>query len=96
MQLVTDKTNGAIKCYECFVQPKRTVNRTIDKPCTKFDESRDYEVDCPYSTMCMKKTYRLQLLDGTIQETTERGCAQQKYDYMVGLFYDFKACKHKI
>ena len=78
------------------MQPKRTQNRTIDKQCTKFDESSDYEVDCPYSTMCMKKTYRLQLLDGTIQETTERGCAQQKYDYMVGLFYDFLYVKMEI
>lgn len=81
---ISDKANGAIKCYECTVYPKQQ-NGTLKRLCTQFDESKHYEVECPFSTMCKKRTYRLQLLNGDIQETTERGCAMQKNDYMVGL-----------
>lgn len=85
----TDKTHGKVRCYECFVAPRRTENRTsYEKLCTKFDESKPFERECPYSTMCIKKTYRLELLNGDVQETIERGCAMQKYDYMVGIFND--------
>lgn len=35
------------------------------------------------STMCKKRQYLLQLLDGTVQTTVSRGCANQKNDEMV-------------
>lgn len=83
---MTDKAHGVIKCYECTVYPKRQLNGT-DRLCSKFDESKFFEVECPYSTMCKKRTYRLQLINGDIQETTERGCAMQKHEYMVRICY---------
>uniref|UniRef100_A0A1B0DLG7 Protein quiver n=2 Tax=Phlebotomus papatasi TaxID=29031 RepID=A0A1B0DLG7_PHLPP len=46
--------------------------------CAKFDESNYYAVDCPYSTMCMKKIFRLRLMNGQEVETVTRDCAQQK------------------
>lgn len=33
--------------------------------------------------MCKKRQYLLQLLDGTVQTTVSRGCANQKNDEMV-------------
>lgn len=73
----------AIKCYECTVHPKRIHNVTsFDRLCTKFEEKSFFEVDCPYSTMCKKRLYRYQLIN-KVQESIERGCADQKNDSMV-------------
>lgn len=69
---------SAIKCYHCTVAPpSRHQNNTKTQLCSKFDESSYYEVDCPWSTMCMKRIFKLKLLKGE-QETVSRGCAQQK------------------
>lgn len=81
-----DKTSGAIKCYECTVIPQRRSNETAEKLCSKFEETDYFEVNCPYSTMCKKRTYRLKLLNGEEQETTERSCANQRHEYMVLIF----------
>lgn len=35
--------------------------------------------------MCKKRQYLLELLDGTVQTTVSRGCANQKNDEMVRL-----------
>lgn len=78
-----DKTAVAIKCYECTVHPRRTQNGTsFDRLCTKFEDTEYFEVDCPYSTMCKKRVYRYQLIN-KVQESIERGCADQKNDSMV-------------
>lgn len=75
--LITDVTE-AIKCYRCTVGPSyRTENQT-QQLCAKFTESDSFSVDCPYSTMCMKKIFRYQLLDGSKIETVSRSCAPQK------------------
>ena len=55
--------------------------------CSKFDESDDYIVDCPYSTMCLKKVHKLQLNSGETVETVTRDCASQKYRDQVKLPY---------
>lgn len=86
---LTDKTSS-IKCYECTVHPKRTQNGTnFDRLCTKFEDSKFFEVDCPYSTMCKKRVYRYQLIN-KVQESIERGCADQKNDSMVSLMTQFQ------
>lgn len=73
----------AIKCYECTVHPKRTQNGTnYERLCSKFEETKHFEIDCPYSTMCKKRLYRYQLIN-KVQESVERGCADQKNDSMV-------------
>ncbi|XP_063709457.1 uncharacterized protein LOC134837975 isoform X2 [Culicoides brevitarsis] len=51
--------------------------------CSKFDESEDFITDCPYSTMCMKRIFKLQLPRGEPIETITRGCANQKYTEQV-------------
>ncbi|XP_031623050.1 uncharacterized protein LOC116340607 [Contarinia nasturtii] len=67
----------AIKCYRCTVTSSPRENRT-EQLCAKFSESDEFTVDCPYSTMCMKKIFRLQLENGTNVETVNRNCADQK------------------
>lgn len=72
---------AAIKCYRCTVNP-------TEQTCRQFDEGDDrYIVDCPYSTMCQKKVYRLKLTDGTNSETVSRDCAKQKYTEEVGFVW---------
>lgn len=80
---ITDSSE-AIKCYRCTVAPNfRSGNRT-QQLCSKFSESEEFVVDCPYSTMCMKKVFRYQLQDGTNIETINRNCADQKFTEQVG------------
>lgn len=57
--------------------------------CSKFDESEDFITDCPYSTMCMKRIFKLQLPRGDAVETITRGCANQKYTEQVRNFSNF-------
>lgn len=63
--------SAAITCYRCTVSP-------TTQTCRQFSESDEFTVDCPFSTMCLKKVYRLRLNDGTEQETVSRDCAKQK------------------
>lgn len=79
---LTDASYG-IKCYKCAVTVEKiysySKNATIITPmCSKFDESDEYTVDCPYSTMCLKTISKLHLQNGQQQETVTRGCAPQK------------------
>ncbi|KAM7361403.1 uncharacterized protein ACRADG_011703 isoform 2-T3 [Cochliomyia hominivorax] len=74
---------SAIKCFKCSVTVEKiysySKNATIITPmCSKFDETDEYIVDCPYSTMCLKTISTLHLQNGQQQETFTRGCAPQK------------------
>lgn len=83
LSLIIVNRTLAVKCYRCTVGPSnRFANRT-QQLCSKFSESDDYVIDCPYSTMCMKKVFKYELLDGKIVETVSRDCASQKYTEQV-------------
>nr|XP_017036230.1 uncharacterized protein LOC108084504 isoform X2 [Drosophila kikkawai] len=72
---------NVLQCYKCSVSIEKYVlnNKTISTPlCFKFQESNNYAVECPYSTMCLKTISILHLQNGQRQETITRGCAQQK------------------
>lgn len=76
---------NSIKCYECSVTKSvRYNNEVVEKLCVNFNSSTEdqFEVDCPYSTMCEKKIFRLHLIN-RVQVTYERGCAKQKRTSMV-------------
>lgn len=91
-----DKAVVAIKCYECTVHPRRQSNGTaIERLCAKFEESEQFEVNCPYSTMCKKRLYRYQLIN-KVQESVERGCADQKNDSMVRVRFRFHIWQCKL
>ncbi|KAI8033111.1 hypothetical protein M5D96_014133 [Drosophila gunungcola] len=70
-----------LQCYKCSVSIEKYVvdNKTMTTPlCSKFQESFNYTVKCPYSTMCLKSISILHLKNGQNQEVITRGCAQQK------------------
>lgn len=71
-------TTEAIKCYQCIFAPYVyfTNNSLL---CKDFDYSQKYIVDCPYSTLCMKKNSNI-MLNGVQINGTERDCASQKLD----------------
>lgn len=61
-----------------MTKPSPHTNETV-RLCASFDYSDLYVIDCPYSTMCMKKDISVNLphpINGT-----ERDCALQRYDY---------------
>ncbi|XP_046445231.1 uncharacterized protein LOC124194883 [Daphnia pulex] len=74
-----------IQCYRCL--PKavpNTGNQTNSlEPCSKFDGSSPFVIDCPLSTFCMKRNFTLEFPDGRNAIVTERGCAQQSFSYRV-------------
>lgn len=74
---------NAIKCFKCAVTIEKIYsyakNATSFTPlCSKFDESDEYIVECPYSTMCLKTISTLYLQNNQQQTTATRGCAPQK------------------
>jgi hypothetical protein len=56
-----------IQCYRCL--PKavpNTGNQTNSlEPCSKFDGSSPFVIDCPLSTFCMKRNFTLEFPDGS-------------------------------
>ncbi|XP_037039790.1 uncharacterized protein LOC119076890 [Bradysia coprophila] len=87
--MLLDQSN-AVRCYRCTVAPTNRHENRSQQLCLHFSESDEFVVDCPYSTMCVKKIFKYQLLDGVI-ETVERNCADQKYtepDFKNGAWQD--------
>lgn len=81
----------AIKCYRCTVGPTHRTNRT-QQLCNQFTESDEFTIDCPYSTMCLKKVFWYTLQDGTKIETVSRNCADQKYTEQVNIRVESNNC----
>lgn len=79
----------AIKCYRCTVQPSYRVENRTQQLCAQFTESDEFTIDCPYSTMCLKKVFWYTLQDGTKIETVSRSCADQKYTEQVSQITSF-------
>lgn len=73
----------AIQCYRCTVGPTNMRENRTQQLCAKFSESKEFITDCPYSTMCMKKIFKYELLDGKVVETVTRNCADQRYTEQV-------------
>ncbi|XP_062554146.1 uncharacterized protein LOC134219429 [Armigeres subalbatus] len=77
--VLESNTALGVKCFRCTVAPpnRYAINSTKTQLCSKFDHSDYYAVDCPWSTMCVKRVYKIQLMNRE-QETISRDCAQQK------------------
>ncbi|XP_031847082.1 uncharacterized protein LOC116433289 [Nomia melanderi] len=72
---VTPINADGISCFKCYAsQPG---HEQTDLLCSQFDGSARYQVYCPSSTLCRKKTvyYKLKTL---IITAVERDCAPQK------------------
>lgn len=71
----------SLRCYYCTIQPPSYSSNRTTRYCSNFDGSSIYEVECPYSTFCMKKTFDLQLQKGKTARGVIRDCAPQRYNY---------------
>lgn len=60
---------SAIRCYQCSIETCPSFNQSTSK--------ESFEIDCPHSTMCLKRIYPYELTNGELVETFERGCANQ-------------------
>ncbi|XP_014372000.2 uncharacterized protein LOC106721551 [Papilio machaon] len=75
-----------LECYKCLINPSQGENyKTATNLCTNFDYSDSFIVDCPFSTMCMKQDFHLDIQNGVRIEGVLRDCAPQKHEYQ-----DFK------
>ncbi|XP_026314332.1 uncharacterized protein LOC113226043 [Hyposmocoma kahamanoa] len=73
---------SSLQCYQCFINPPPgQYYNTTKRLCQNFDYSDDFIVDCPYSTMCVKQDFHLDIQNGDRIDGTLRDCALQKYEY---------------
>ncbi|XP_053617253.1 uncharacterized protein LOC128679203 [Plodia interpunctella] len=87
VMLIVSLTSGLpvaspLQCYQCHINPPvgQTYNTTKNL-CAHFDYSDKFIVECPYSTMCMKHEFHLDILNGKTITNVVRDCAQQKHEY---------------
>ncbi|PSN52921.1 hypothetical protein C0J52_03015 [Blattella germanica] len=71
----------SLRCYHCTIRPPSPQSNETTRLCSHFDGSSLYEVNCPYSTFCLKKSFELSLLKGKVVKGIERMCAPQLYNY---------------
>ncbi|XP_049879199.1 uncharacterized protein LOC126376074 [Pectinophora gossypiella] len=73
---------SSLQCYQCHINPPPGhYYNTTKRLCMNFDYSKDFIVDCPYSTFCVKQEFYLNLLNGERVDATLRDCAPQKHEY---------------
>ncbi|XP_050679789.1 uncharacterized protein LOC126975792 [Leptidea sinapis] len=71
-----------LQCYQCLINPHPgEYYNTTKRLCVHFDSSEKFVVDCPYSTMCMKQEFYLDIQNGVRINGIQRDCAQQKHEY---------------
>ncbi|XP_034176400.1 uncharacterized protein LOC117602459 isoform X1 [Osmia lignaria lignaria] len=68
-------TADGISCFKCL--PSQPGNEETDLLCSQFDGSSRFQVYCPSSTLCKKKTIYYKFKSSVIT-TVERDCALQK------------------
>ncbi|KAL4711919.1 hypothetical protein ACJJTC_006088 [Scirpophaga incertulas] len=76
------KGASSLQCYQCLINPPSgQLYNTTKNLCVHFDYSDKFIVDCPFSTMCMKQEFRLDIQRGVTIEGVLRDCASQKHEY---------------
>ncbi|XP_011173098.1 uncharacterized protein LOC105205431 isoform X2 [Solenopsis invicta] len=76
MRDVSQVRGEGISCFKCLmtlINPDDT-----DLLCSHFDGSAKFQVFCPTSTFCMKRTVQYQSKTSVVT-TVQRDCALQKY-----------------
>lgn len=68
-QISCHSSVSGIQCYRCLpkaVPPSSSSNQTTFlEPCSQFDGSNKFVIDCPLSTFCMKRNFTLEFPDGS-------------------------------
>ncbi|XP_026501281.1 uncharacterized protein LOC113404573 [Vanessa tameamea] len=81
LSLVTTEVTS-LQCYQCLINPPPgQYYNTTKRLCMHFDKSDKFVVDCPFSTMCMKQEFHLDIQNGVRITGVLRNCATQKHDY---------------
>lgn len=70
----------SLRCYRCALKPSGKVPNTT-RSCVHFEPAWPFEVDCPLSTLCMKRTVQLDISNGNSVSVTVRDCAPQTKNY---------------
>ncbi|XP_044007802.1 uncharacterized protein LOC122852215 [Aphidius gifuensis] len=92
--LISECRSEGITCFKCTVAPVYIENKKTSQICNHFDGSEKFQVDCPQSTLCMKRTIHHRLRNGTIINTSvERGCTPQLDRFQA---YDFDKRKWNV
>lgn len=56
---------SSLQCYQCLINPPPgQYYNTTKRLCVHFDHSDKFIVECPYSTMCMKQEFHLDIQNG--------------------------------
>ncbi|XP_032526627.1 uncharacterized protein LOC116777279 [Danaus plexippus] len=75
-------TVSSLQCYQCLINPPPgQYYNTTKRLCSHFDHSDTFVVECPFSTMCMKQEFYLDIQNGVRISAVLRDCAPQKHAY---------------
>ncbi|XP_011150297.1 uncharacterized protein LOC105189713 [Harpegnathos saltator] len=69
-----------LSCFKCLVTIMRP--QDTDLLCSRFDGSAKFQVFCPFSTFCMKRTIKYKSKT-SVATTVLRDCAPQKYTFQM-------------
>ncbi|XP_015186717.1 PREDICTED: uncharacterized protein LOC107071854 [Polistes dominula] len=83
LYILKTKAEG-IMCYRCVAT--FSGHDASEKLCSQFNGNKTFQVSCPTSTFCVKKTVYYKSQTSMIK-TVQRDCATQKYIYKS---YDFE------
>lgn len=72
--IIKPATANGISCFKCFASQPGIDENLL---CSQFDGSSRFQVYCPSSTLCRKKTIYYKFKTSVIK-TVERDCALQK------------------
>lgn len=61
---IAEATEEGISCYKCTVAPLRGAPEASSQICSQFKQNHHFQVYCPKSTMCMKRTIYHKLVNG--------------------------------
>ncbi|XP_045771132.1 uncharacterized protein LOC123871391 [Maniola jurtina] len=77
---------SSLQCYQCLINPPLgQYYNTTKNLCVHFDYTERFIVECPFSTMCMKQEFHLDIQNGVRITGVLLDCAPQKNEY-----HDFK------
>ncbi|KAI5696466.1 hypothetical protein M8J76_007566 [Diaphorina citri] len=80
--ILANESAAQLTCYACTMHPDPYLSPNItQRLCSQFDGSATFQVDCPFSTFCMKKTFEISLQGGRKVYGTMRDCAPQKNSF---------------
>lgn len=63
--MISECKSEGITCFQCTITPVYNEIKKISQICHFFDGSEKFQVDCPHSTLCMKRIIHHRLRNGS-------------------------------